>query len=212
MKSVNGWAFPDLDNHLSMHVNDYPNTSYQQETIDKALSLLQSFDLVLDIGANVGLHTVRFSKYFDKVVAFEPTGRNFECLSENTKSLTNITLNKTALGSLSEKKDISIPKGSDNCGLYSFVDFKDRDDVENETVEVITLDSFKLSPNLIKIDTQGFELEVLKGSEETLMRSKPVIITEIESKKELVGIQNFLERHGYVQVDSFRKDKIWVSR
>lgn len=212
MKNVNGWMFPNLDTHLSNHVGVYPKTLYQQETINKALKLVSKNDLAVDIGANVGLHSRRFADSFKSVISFEPTTSNFECLIENTKELKNITLHKIALGNSRDVMNISIPKDADNCGLYSLVDFRNRLDIDNEKIEVTTLDSFSIFPDLIKIDTQGFELEVLYGAEKTLVKSNPVLITEIETKKEKNKILSFLSNLGYELVDEHRKDKIWIKK
>jgi FkbM family methyltransferase len=50
--------------------------------------------------------------------------------------------------------------------------------IETTSVEVRTLDSYVLSPQVVKIDVQGFELRVLKGMLDTIRRSRPTIIME----------------------------------
>ena len=58
----------------------------------------------------------------------------------------------------------------------------------NIDVEVISLDSFteenSISPDLIKIDTEGFELNVLTGSKNILEKSKPIIVLECNTANE----------------------------
>lgn len=209
MKIVNGWHFPNFDNLLSGHVKTYPQTTYQQTAINAALDYVKSFDLAIDVGANVGLHSVRFSKIFKNVFSYEPSSLNFECLKKNTESLANVNINQFALGDREEILEISIPSEYDNCGAFSFVDFKNlENNLIKEKSKIDILDRFNLSPELIKVDTQGYELNVLKGSMETLKRSKPVLILEV-SKKNFSEIDTFLSTFGYTSVDRFGKDVVW---
>lgn len=213
MKDVFGWKFPDNDELLSKRVKQFPHTGYQQETIDEAFPHVKKFNLAIDIGANVGLHSVRFGQKFQKVVSFEPSTSNFECLLENTKPFNNIEINKLGLGSKSEKVTLSIPTDNTNCGAFSIIDFKDhRGSLITEEIDIITLDSLQLEPDLIKVDTQSFELEVLKGSVTTLLKYKPVLILEVEYKKPVSIITEFLKKYDYDFFKSVKKDKIFLPR
>jgi hypothetical protein len=213
MKDVLGWAFPDSDTLLSRSVQDFPNTSYQQPCINEALLYVKNFHLAVDVGANVGLHSVRFSKKFEEVKSFEPSSLNFECLTKNTKPFPNIEIFKKGIGATSSKDILSVPSDSTNCGAFSIVDFKDHTgDLITEEIEIITLDSLMLSPDLIKVDTQNFEMQVLMGSVTTLVKHKPVLILEVEYSKSNREILNFLSQFGYERVASFKKDKIYVCK
>lgn len=206
-----GWHFPNLDNHFGGYVGEWPENSYQQQAFDTALNYVKNFELAIDVGANIGLHTVRMSKKFKKVYAFEPTTLNFECLDLNTKNLLNVNLIKSGLGEKNCTEKISIPENSNNCGVFSIVDFINSDQtLISETIQIDTLDKFNLTPNLIKIDTQGFELSVLRGSITTL-KSKPVLIIECERKSDRRLIADFLKDFNYTMKESVRKDTIWTS-
>lgn len=210
MYNHKGWYFPNLDTHFQTYVEEWPATSYQQLAFDSALKYVRKYDVAIDIGANVGLHTVRFSQKFNHVYSFEPTSVNYECLVLNTQNLKNVSLIKVGLGEITKDEKISIPKDAQNCGIFSIVDFVDKENLISEQIEIRKLDSFNLNPNLIKIDTQGFELLVLKGATNTL-RSKPVLIIECEKKSDKKMITDFLLKQNYHFKESIRKDTIWAA-
>jgi len=211
VKDILGWKFPDYDNLLSRKVQEFPKTIYQQKCIDAAILRTYKFELAVDIGANVGLHSVRFAELFDKVISFEPSITNFQCLQENTKTLSNIEIIKKGVGSKKENLELILPNDCLNCGAYSFVDFKDyTSNISSESVDIITLDSLNLAPDLIKIDTQGFEKEVINGAFNTITKYKPVLILEIEYSKNVNQILGMLSPLGYEIVCAKKKDKVFA--
>ena len=151
-----GWHFPDFDRHFARTVSQYPVTDYQQATIDEAVRHVTAFECAVDVGGNIGLHTVRFAQLFGTVHSFEPTTTNFECLQKNTAILDNVILHQLGLGAESGTVTIQLPADANNCGNFSIVDFADNtEQTVDETIEIRTLDSFELAPNLIKIDVQS---------------------------------------------------------
>ena len=206
-----GWHFPDFDRHFARTVSQYPCTDYQQATIDEAVRHTKSFDCAIDVGGNIGLHTVRFAQLFQQVHSFEPTDTNFECLQKNTEALTGVVLHKMGLGDKEDTLKIQLPANADNCGNFSIVDFKDNNEQTiDQIIEIRTLDSFNLAPDLIKIDVQGFDYNVLIGAKETIKLHHPVIIIESETKKSRNSIGEFLSQQGYSVVAKIRHDQIWV--
>jgi FkbM family methyltransferase len=205
-----GWYFPDFDKHFSRNVLQWPGTDYQQATIDEAVQYTKRFDCAIDVGGNIGLHTVRFSQKFQQVHSFEPTTVNFECLQKNTESLDNVVLHRCGLGEKETVLSIKLPQDSNNCGNFSIVDFDSTINTIEETISVVTLDSQNLAPDLIKIDVQGFDYNVLVGAAGTIRAHKPVIIIESETKKSRNNIAELLTSHGYVIAAKIRHDQIWV--
>jgi hypothetical protein len=49
--------------------------------------------------------------------------------------------------------------------------------------DVIPVDDLDLAPSIIKIDAEGFNLDVLLGAQQTLRRTRPFIITELEQSE-----------------------------
>ena len=206
-----GWHFPDFDQHFARTVSQYPGTDYQQTTIDEAVRHVKAFECAVDVGGNIGLHTVRFARLFAQVHSFEPTNINFECLQKNTESMSGIVLHKIGLGAKLETLTIQLPADANNCGNFSVVDFVDNtEQTINETIEIQTLDSFNLAPDLIKIDVQGFDYNVLLGAANTIKLYRPVIIIESETKKSRNTIGEFLTQLDYTVAAKIRHDQIWV--
>jgi len=73
-------------------------------------------------------------------------------------------------------------------------------------VPVRTLDSFKLKPSLLKIDTEGDEFSVLQGAIETL-NGRPRVLVETHSPESLIKTRDNLEAHGYSIREFKRKNR-----
>ena len=110
MKNVNGWIVPDFDRVIAEQCRCFPDTHYQQDILNWALLNIKNFNLAVDVGANIGLHSVRFAQKFSQVESFEPFSINYECLEKNVFTFTNVNLHKKALGSINKTETISLPK------------------------------------------------------------------------------------------------------
>ena len=136
----------------------------------------------VDIGAHCGTWTTVMAKHFQHVYAFEPNRQVFRNLSANLalKNLTNVTEHMVGIG---EKEEQLIYKfRSPDGGGNGFADLGKRDECEMDTciLPVKTLDSFNLqNVKLIKVDVEGFELQVLKGARETIRRCQPALVLEV---------------------------------
>ena len=210
MYNHKGWTFPDIDSHFRDSVGEFPECSYQQGALDAAFKYVKKFDVAIDAGANIGLQSVRLAQKFNQVHSFEPTTVNYDCLVNNAKNFLNIQIYKTGLGEREESAIIKLPVESKNCGAFSIIDFNNTEyPVLEEEIKISPLDKFQLSPDFIKIDTQGFELFILKGAENTL-KNKPVLLLECEKKQEKQLISNYLMPLGYTVIETVRKDSIWI--
>lgn len=150
--------------------------------------------IVLDIGANIGTHTLVYALHAKHVVAFEPTLLYYQYL------VTNLTLN--AIGNVTPM----LAACSDYIGTIKVGEpIVDRINnlgamqvgVGTHTVATTTVDSANLSPSLIKIDVEGHELRVLKGARETIMRCHPVLYIECDRQENQAELLTMLEALGY---------------
>ena len=204
MKKVHNYFLPDSDIHFERMINKRiaqgGPPEYQDDVRDEAYKYVNDFDICVDVGANVGLWTVPLSKEFNKVIAFEPMQQVYECLLENTKELNNVILNNFALGS--ESKNLNMVFNPENTGNRYI-------DGTPGNIKVKKLDdSFMPKFSLIKIDCERYELEVLKGGVQTLLKYKPIVIVEQHpDTEECAG--NFLRELGAKELSNVRKDYIF---
>jgi FkbM family methyltransferase len=145
-------------------------------------ALKTSRPIIFDIGANVGNYSKKLSENFPNVQIYsiEPHPNNFKRLKE--LELSNVKPFELALGSqegtvsLFDRNDSEL--GSEHSSLYKEVIEDIHHQVTKEyKVELTTLDSFAKKEgigriDLLKIDTEGNELEVLKGAKELLEKNK----------------------------------------
>lgn len=141
------------------------------------LGAIRPGDIVWDVGANVGLYSNKFSDITGssgRVFAFEPSPDNLRRLSESVAGRPNVTVLSVALG---EKEGIvRFAQGDDSLGATSrIVDHPVNGSIELIEIRVVCGDQLisageAASPNVVKIDTEGYELDVLRGLRHTLMR------------------------------------------
>lgn len=127
---------------------------------------LRPGDCVWDVGANVGYYTRLFSErtgQTGRVFAFEPSSANFVRLSATCASLSNVTLLHSGLGTKDGK--LHFQQGADDLGATSRIvdDGSDGVIVDVRSGASVIDGGDALVPNAIKIDTEGFEYEVLEG-------------------------------------------------
>jgi len=216
LSEKNGWIFPSECNHFAKAFLDgFRKTNYQQKSLDMSYKYIKKFDVAIDVGANLGLMSRRYSETFKSVYSFEPVKSLFECLQKNLDDKNNITFFNYGLGE--EENNVTISNLNDldnfNSGNWSIVDFQNvKDRIISEEIKIKTLDSFGLKPDFIKIDVQSFELEVLKGSLKTIDKYSPVLQIEIQGKlkQESNPIWKILQDYNYSRVEKNNKDYIFV--
>jgi FkbM family methyltransferase len=139
-----------------------------EEAFDKALlEGVRQGDVVWDIGANVGYYSAKFVDLVGQdghVVAFEPSPENLVKLRAALAGYDNISVVDVALGAT--RQSLHLLQGEDDLGATSRL--VEADEVGSYEVEVVAGDEIVADgkappPNMIKIDTEGFELDILKG-------------------------------------------------
>lgn len=158
--------------------------------------IIQPTDVVVDVGAFIGSHTVCFSHLANqgKVFAFEPCSKPYQALCKTLEinHMDNVNLFKSAVTNKNGNDEII---GSTHDG-DSFVkrircSKKSR---EEETVTTLTIDSLNLERcDLIKIDVEGCEWEVLEGAQTTIETHRPVIFFETFRKAEKAHLNKLQE-------------------
>ena len=154
-------------------------------------------DTVFDVGAYVGMFTVKASDMVGKggiVYAIEPEPRNLTYLDKNTKDLPNVKIVRAIIGSKVGTGRLYISSASP-CHTVAY---HHKNSIE---IEMITLDSLEIQPDFVKIDAEGSELEILKGSEKIIEKGTRFAIACYHDLpgggKELEPVVKFLENRDY---------------
>lgn len=182
---------------------------YEPHIVTQFIKNIHEGYVCLDIGANIGHHTVIMSQCAGKsghVYAYEPIPYIREQM-ENSLAMNDIINVTTIPDALSDKEGemiLSINPG--NVAGSSFVN-----DSKSEKMSVIvrTLDSYDYKRiDFMKIDVEGFEYNVLLGGEKTIATHRPKILFEFSpeyyrknSSSDTMNILRFFKKHGYTLID-----------
>ena len=166
--------------------------TFERTTMRAYRRLLKPGDVVLDIGANIGAHTLQFARLVGehgRVFAFEPTAFAF------AKLLQNLELNPELCGRVAAKQIMLADRddAASEAAIYSSWPLKKVSGLHQghgglpkttAGCRVITLDSFLASTgssrvDLVKLDVDGFEWDVLHGGIKSLAVLKPKILMEL---------------------------------
>jgi FkbM family methyltransferase len=147
-----------------------------------AIAVCSAGDTIVEVGANVGTETIGFSDIVGRsgrVIAFEPLLANIAALSSSLKKAKwqNISLQPVAVGDANETVLFSAPVLAQNSGIGYIV--RDAEKTVDGLVEVkcVTLDTFwgkEVSPRLVFMDVEGFEIKVLRGAREMITQHAPI--------------------------------------
>jgi len=157
---------------------------FEANSIDQCARFIRPDSIVLDIGANIGVHTVQFAAMANrgKVISFEPARSTFARLLETVGDIENVIPLNIALGETSGPSTFYIAQDDAYSGLK---DTKRKPILRQETVACYRGDEIVPSLvqggriGLIKIDVEGLEAEVMRGMEQLLRAHRPVVFCEI---------------------------------
>lgn len=163
--------------------------------------LIRPGDIILDIGANIGFHTLFFSRMTGpagRVHAFEPESHNRELLSVNKliNGLDNVTVHASLAGPVTEVVRHFRPVvDSENRGATYFE--RSEGDTELPLYQV-ALDDLRLKRcDLVKIDVEDQELLVIEGMRSLLQHQRPIVFFEQRSPLRFAEIMAVFRTYGY---------------
>lgn len=149
----------------------------------------------INIGANIGTSCLNaYEAGFRDIVAFEPVGRNFTLLTHNLATI-DADVRHQAVGDQNGRLTIHLNRGS--TGMNSFMrDFGDG----SEEVDIVRLDdAIEAAPSFLWIDTEGYEVHVLRGAERHLTESIQGLCVEVTPSilgaEGLAALEEILKRH-----------------
>lgn len=169
--------------------------------------------IVLDVGANIGFLTLVASRLVGPtghVYACEPLPSNVQLLRANLESndVRNVTVVDVALGARSERRRLAVELAGD--GPLRAALALPGETLGGPMVDVVTADALLASgrcatPDLVKIDVEGAEVEVLEGMQRLLTFRRPVIVCEIHEPSRdgplWTRVRELLGHHSYSVTD-----------
>ena len=158
----------------------------------------------VDAGANIGYYSLYAAPLVRRVFSFEPDARNHPALEANAATAGNVLIRKAALSNVTggvaldvsanpevSKIVLATPGGTDSAAVHAIT----LDDFANEQPE--------LRMTGLKIDTEGHELEILRGGHRTILRDQPLILVELMhlpgqgGEKDFARLAEFAEATGH---------------
>ena len=160
---------------------------------------------IFDVGANIGQTAAMFAKEFPQaeIYSFEPVSSTFRDMELNTKHLSKVKRFRLGLGSIRGTREIYLSSMSLINSLVPELNVAHGPEHPHESIALNTVDEFCDEQrvdfiDLLKIDTEGFDLEVIKGAERMLAQKKVhFILAEVgfdESNKRFILLED-LRRH-----------------
>lgn len=141
--------------------------SYQRHKYQQALKYVRERGVFVDIGGHVGLWSMQAELDFAEIIAFEPHAEHAACYEKNCRP--ENVLHRCALGEEHGHVSLAGQKGSSG----------DTHVAGDGEIPMFPLDYFEIDRiDLMKIDTEGYELPIILGASETIRRCKPVIVVE----------------------------------
>lgn len=154
--------------------------------------------IAIDIGANIGNHSLFFSDFFRKVLSFEPNPRTFKVLSINSELASNITCFNLGISSSTREGNLNVSRTNMGGSFVSSSPTSNSLIINLQTLDSIVDDSEKIK--LIKIDVEGHEYDALLGSEATIRKHNPMILFEQRENDFSDGrskVVDLLKSYGY---------------
>jgi FkbM family methyltransferase len=150
---------------------------------EQAEQWLEPGDWAIDVGANVGHYTKRFSDLVGpggRVIAFEPVPATFELLSANAAQFSNANVTLLNLAASDSTRLMSMRIPLFDTGLANY--YQAAISNESGALEIMTcsIDALAISHRVrvLKIDAEGHDGVVLRGARTLLERDRPVVVIE----------------------------------
>ena len=176
----------------------------------RLLKHLDTVDLAIDIGGNWGqsIEALRWTCRPQRIVSITQIPLLSGILRSRYKAQPEITILQNAISDAPGEHQLFVPRyrgfiydGLASLDKTSALEWLNEDTVagfnhvklriEQHNVKMITLDSLNLHPDVVKVDVQGYELQVLKGAADTFTRCQPITIVETPSNPVVSLLANY---------------------
>ena len=188
---------------------------------EEELKLVKEFIIpgtdTIDVGVYRGVYSFEMSKYSNLVHAFEPNPLLFINIEKNLKKIIkNINFYNYALSDQDGLVSLKVPIRNKNHNKENYEEYfqmgkasihnkNEMNEFELFDIKRKKLDDFSFSNKIsfIKIDVEGHESEVLKGSEKTIKENHPILLIEIEEQYTQKKVKDTLEYINSLGYNSF---------
>lgn len=201
------WVW-DSDSFYTQRLRAGP---YQKQNLMHLRSICPSPRTVLDIGMNIGMNTIEYATWAQRVIGFEPVPATYQAALDNiamnakdysthtgwwlergvwaSMQMTGtIETHNIALGADARTVEMHIKKNdghnrvANDCGGFTTVSgraIKRNQGYPRVAIAQKALDSLNYQEvDIIKIDVEGYELQVLEGAHDTILRNRPIVQVE----------------------------------
>lgn len=174
---------------------------YERDMLEDIGRRVRPGDLVVDIGANVGNHTIYLAAVAGcKVVAFEPNGELCQAIAASAAENAlgdRVRVHNKALGAHPGRARFATER-PENLGAQRLA-------LEDGGIEVVRLDDVELPgpARVLKIDVEGMEDQVLAGAVALLRRDRPLVYAECQREPDFRKVSRCLEAIDYGYWDTF---------
>ena len=232
------------ENHNEL-INKYPNIAiFAFDRIGADISLLGMYEkevleglkdfifnkidtqksVCLDVGANIGNHTLYFAQFFNQVYSIEPHPEIFELLKFNVRKYNNVKVFQFGLSNKNDEMIIATDQDTSygSSSLRNKVNSKFEKGADGFNVQVKKFDDFFNQINeennisFIKLDIENHEIQALQGMKKTLKQNSPIICFEQHANqfdnfgKELSSTTiNFLKDNEYIFFYDLSSSRDW---
>jgi len=209
---VNGYNISLIPNDQGISKELLMFKTHEPISTELISNLLQPGMICLDIGANIGYYVLLESKIIGKegkIYAIEPSPENYNCLKRSLEleNIQNVDAYNFAAGNNDGRIRFFVNERSNGCKVLQ----EGQEPPPNKPGKIIQvplkkIDKFVEEKNLEKIDflrmdVEGFELQIFEGMQKTLRKFKPTIQLEVHKKH--MGMDKtklfleLLKNHGY---------------
>ena len=182
------------------------NGIFERDELDLLSNIIDK-EIFIDIGANIGNHTLYFRNSFKKIYSFEPHPKTYKLLQLNTEDFPHIKTFNIGLSNEKKQSHIFIEATTNVAGAHYIEDQKGGHKIFFEKFD--DLYNFENSISFIKIDVEGNELDVLKSMKKNLENNSPIISLEFDMKdfSKNNEIISFLSELGYKKYYFFKTNR-----
>ena len=171
------YTAPTLDRLVSLHAHRFGWMGCAEKRFLR--SVVRDDSIVADVGANQGLYTLWLARVATggTVYAFEPDPDLFQCLENNVR--TNHLLNVSTIQAAASNRSGTLAFTTNGLNRGdNRIDAKALPDTSTQQVQAVILDEIISDRclDLLKVDVQGFEIEVLLGAQKTLSANPALTI------------------------------------